>query len=72
MADGKPVRGYLGRADEELARELERTSYDALCQLEDRERKPSIPADSERSYLGNQLFDMPLDMNRAYAKAVRS
>jgi hypothetical protein len=27
MADGKPVRGYLGRADEEMARQLECATY---------------------------------------------
>jgi hypothetical protein len=38
-ADGHPVRGYLGQADEELARELEKAIYQILCSLDERCRE---------------------------------
>jgi hypothetical protein len=70
MADGKPVRGFLGRADEELARQLECATYSAYCQLEDRLCEAKAPA-TGRSEAGDMLFNMLCDFNKAYAKAVR-
>jgi hypothetical protein len=61
----------LSAQDEEMARQLERATYDALCQLEDQTREAKA-REAGRSETGEMLFNMLCDFNRAYAKAVRS
>jgi hypothetical protein len=61
----------LSVGDEQTARELERATYEAYCQLEDQIREAKEPAAGHASEMGNMLFGLLTDMNRAYAKAVR-
>jgi hypothetical protein len=71
---GRCQADTLSVTDEETARQLERASYQAYCQLEDQGREPAVPFEgsSERSVLGDQLFNLIVDLNKVYAAGVRA
>jgi hypothetical protein len=61
----------LSVQDEKTARQLEHATYEAYCQLRDRGHETAARA-AGRSEMGDMLFNMLTDMNRAYAKAACS